>query len=785
MNKIFFSLIFLLAFFPYVHANQTKGTDTNIIGDVKDAKTGEHLSYVTITVKGTTVGITTDATGHYYLKNLPLGKFTLEVRYMGYQTQTTEVVLEKGKTYEINFELEPDNVSLNEVVVSANRNETLRRLAPTLVSILDTKTFERTNSVCLADGLCFQPGLRVENDCQNCGFTQVRMNGLDGAYSQILIDSRPVFSSLAGVYGLEQIPANMIERVEVVRGGGSALFGASAIAGTINIITKEPIRNSAELSHNLMSIGTSGRLDNTTGLNASVVSDNQRMGVMIFGQKRLRNTFDYDGDGFSEIPKIDARTLGFRSFIKTSLYSKLTFEYNHINEFRRGGDNIDLQPFEAYIAEQIESKIDVGSIKYDFFSADSKHRASIYAAGQLVDRNSYYGGGNPITELTGNETQEEIDNYNSRMASYGKTNDKTFSLGGQYNYSFDHLLFMPSDLTAGVEYTYDKLSDQSGYRTIAINQTTDIKSFFAQNEWKTKRWGFLIGGRVDKHNLLDHAIFSPRTNIRFNPTPDINMRVSYGQGFRAPQLFDEDLHIEIAGGEHVISQHAPNLKEEKSHSISASIDWYKNIGNVNTNFLLEGFYTRLLNPFASTSETQPNGTIIKTTINESGAKVQGITAEARAAYKNFLQFQLGATLQNSLYDESRKWSDDENSDIEATRKMMRTPDLYGYFVATIDPIKSLSTSLSANYTGSMLVPHEAGYIEKSRTEISDAFFTLNWKITYQLPLYKGSDIDLNAGVQNIFNAYQNDFDKGPDRASSYVYGPGLPRSFFAGIKICY
>ena len=120
----------------------------------------------------------------------------------------------------------------------------------------------------------------MENDCQNCGFTQARINGLDGHYSQVLIDSRPVFSALAGVYGLEQIPSSMIDRVEVVRGGGSALFGASAIGGTINIITKEAMSSSAGISHDLTSIGVSGALDNNTSLNASMVTDDGRGGAV-------------------------------------------------------------------------------------------------------------------------------------------------------------------------------------------------------------------------------------------------------------------------------------------------------------------------------------------------------------------------------------------------------------------------------------------------------------------------------------------------------------------------
>ena len=166
--------------------------------------------------------------------------------------------------------------------------------------------------------------MRVENNCQNCGYQQVRINGLDGPYTQILIDSRPIFSALAGVYGLEQIPANMIERVEVMRGGGSALFGSSAIAGTINIITKEPVRNSAQFSHTLTGIGDASVFENNTTMNASLVSDNQKLGLAVFGQNRERAGYDHDGDGFTELPELKSQTVGMRSYIKTRDYSKVT-----------------------------------------------------------------------------------------------------------------------------------------------------------------------------------------------------------------------------------------------------------------------------------------------------------------------------------------------------------------------------------------------------------------------------------------------------------------------------
>lgn len=192
--------VMLLPFLAQANVIQQARTDANIYGHVIDKQNGEHLPYISIFVKGTMIGTTTDASGHYFLKNLPIGTLSIEVKSIGYRTVQKEIEVKANSTHELNFELEHDDVALDEVVVSANRNETQRKLAPNLVNVINSKLFETTQSVCLAQGLNFQPGVRTEDNCQNCGFTQVRINGLDGHYSQILINSRPVFSALNGVY---------------------------------------------------------------------------------------------------------------------------------------------------------------------------------------------------------------------------------------------------------------------------------------------------------------------------------------------------------------------------------------------------------------------------------------------------------------------------------------------------------------------------------------------------------------------------------------------------------
>ena len=759
MKRIFSALVAALC---VVLSAGAQNTDAHIHGHVIDKATGEHLPYIVVMLKGTTIGVTTEHTGHYMIRNIPVGRFTIEVSAIGYKTQTREVNIAKGRSYEVNFTLEEDFVQIDGVIVSATRSETTRRMSPTLVNVVGMDTYDRTNATTVAQGLSFQPGVRVENNCQNCGFQQVRINGLDGQYTQILIDSRPIFSALAGVYGIEQLPANMVDRVEVMRGGGSVLFGSSAIAGTINIITREPVRNSAAISHTATSIAGSSALHNTTDINASIVSEDNKLGIAVFGQNTAKDAWDANGDGFTELSAISGQTMGFRGYLKTGLYSKLTAEYHHLQEYRRGGDNLDLPPHEAMIAEQTNHGINTGGLKFDWFSKDQRHRLNTFASLQHIERESYYGAGKDPN-------------------AYGKTTDLTWVAGAQYIYKAEKCVFMPADLTVGLEYNEDYLRDNMwGY-----NRTTDqivrIVSAYAQNEWKNSQWGILLGGRLDKHNLIDGIIFSPRANIRYNPTENVNFRASYSYGFRAPQAFDEDLHIDNVGGTVSMIRLSDDLAVEKSQSVSVSADIYHSWGNWQANMLAEGFFTDLDDVFALRELGFENGILIKERHNESGARVFGGNLEGKVAYKNLLQVQMGVTVQKSRYKESRSWGEG----VESTRAMFRTPDLHGYMTASYNLFKELTLALTGTYTGSMLVEHHAGMIEKNMTVRTPDFWDMGLKAAYNLKLYENFNLQVNAGVQNILNSFQNDFDSGADRDSGYMYGPTLPRTFFMGLKLMY
>ena len=789
MKNIITLLLCLITISVYAQADEgvPNQTDAHIFGHVLDKKTQEHLPFVTIKIKGTMIAITTDATGHYFLRNLPTGNFTMEISMMGYKTITKEVSIRANTSLEIDFEMEEESIPLNAVVVSANRNETNRMLAPSLVSVVDVKMLEATNSKNLAQALNFQPGLRVEDNCQNCGLSQVRINGLEGAYSQILINSRPIYGALTGVYGLEQIPSNMIDRIEVIRGGGSALFGSSAIGGVINVITKESSRNSGDVTHTFSSINGKAS-ENNTMFNASLINDTRNAGIMVYGQHRKREGFDMDKDGFTELPMLINRALGFRSFLKTGLYSKLSIEYHNMHEFRRGGDSLKQQPFQSKITEQLEHYINGGGINYVQNSADMKNRFNLYASAQHTLRKSYYGGGDPVEVIPGpNQDQEVIDNLNNRLGSFGRSTELIHHLGGQYTRMIDKFLFMPAELTAGAEYLNNTLTDISGYRTRDVDQKTHTTSGFLQNEWKDDRWSILLGGRLDKHSLVKSAIFSPRANIRYNPNGKVNFRLSYSEGFRAPQYFDEDLHVDIAGGEHIVRVLSEDLQEERSRSVSGSIDFYHTTDNLQLNALAEGFFTHLKNKITAIDDPEVEGQKLVVNAKGENAKVYGINLEGRMAYGRLLDLQLGVTFQKSLFDQGQE----PIEGVGGYREFMRTPDTYGYFVTTWKPATRFSATLSGNYTGRMYVPHVKGegdpakdrFASENKIERVNSFFELHTKLSYDIPVLEYSTLQLNAGVQNIFNAYQKDFDTGAGRASDYIYGPGSPRSFFAGLKM--
>lgn len=747
------------------------------------------LVQATIMVQNTGFGAISDFDGKFSIADIPAGKYKVQIRAIGFATTVLDVTVEAGKTTELNKEINEDRIGLNEIVVSSSRYELNREDAPSVVSVIGSKILNATQSVSMVEGLSFQPGIRVENNCQNCGFTQLRMNGLDGPYSQILVNSRPIFSSLTGVYGLEMIPANMIERVEVVRSGGSALFGSNAIAGTVNIITKEPVENTWQIGSNFGLMR--GEIpDNTLSFNGSVASEDLKSGVTFYGMKRDRGGFDADGDGFTEIVQLNNLTFGAKAFYKPTELSKITLDLNAIDEFRRGGDQLSLPPHMTDIAEQLDHNILNVGLTYDQFSKDRRTKISTYGSLLSGVRRSFYGG------LGGGRT---LADSVAAASAYGLTNDLAGVLGSQFTHNFKGR----NVFVGGIEYQGNSVQDEiTGYEKL-IDQQVNTLGFYGQFEWKAAdkltlfmgtRYdvvtvdGVYVLGDINRAVDFNNGVLSPRFTLLYDLMPGAQLRGGYARGFRAPQAFDEDLHISSVSGEQKFVILAEDLQMETSDAFTASLNFGKNTGIVQSNFLIEGFYTRLNNQFQRVSlGQQENGSFLEEKRNGSGATVSGVNLEYNFSPSRFFSFQTGGTIQRAMYNEDEVLFEPEDGSTEfpqvSVSEFIRTPNTYGFLGGSWTPNKKLSIDLTGLYTGSMVVPLIVNDVEFIELVNTPAFYDVNLRFAYLIETKGKFNLEFSGGVQNIFDSYQREFDTGPTRDAGFIYGPLRPRTFFMGIKI--
>lgn len=744
---------------------------------------GVEIPYATVIVKGTTIGTASNEFGEFKLENIPAQKLIIRAQAIGYKPKEKEIDLNANLIDEINFELEEDVLGIEQVVVTADRNEKNRTEASVIVNTITPRIFEAAQTVTIADGLSFCPGIRLENNCANCGFNQVRMNGMEGPYSQILINSRPIFSGLAGVYGLELIPTSIIERIEVVRGGGSALYGSNAIAGTINLILKDPINNSFEATINsgLTGVGVEGTdiaNDYSVNLNTSIVSDDNKTGMVLYGFYRDKEPFDANNDGFSDLSNIKNTTIGTRIYKRLGYRGKVAVDFFNIKEERRGGNKFDLPEHEANVAESANHDITTGAVTYDKFFRD-EDLLSVFFSGQNVNRDSYYGA-------------------NQSLKDYGNTKGFTYTVGAQYSANFTI-----SNLIVGIENRSETLKDKKlGYLDIdtlgnqthvgskvIANQLSSTMGIFAQYEIDINKWHVSVGARFDKYSIEDKEgnadtktgnVVSPRLTLKYDIVKSLQARLSYSQGYRAPQIFDEDLHILSSELRSVVHQNDPELKQETSHSYMFSFDFNKKISKVNLGFLAEGFYTQLNDAFANEISSHPTleNVDVYTRINtKNGAIVQGINFELKIDPLKEFELTAGYTLQKSEYVDPQKEFNEKS--------FFRTPNSYGYITIDWDFIKNMCFASTANYTGKMLVPYygtQAANPDVGELRESEPFFDLGTKISYDFEL-NNVTIQSFVGIKNIFNSYQKDLDVGGDRDPGYIYGPTLPRTVYFGIKI--
>jgi outer membrane receptor for ferrienterochelin and colicins len=757
---------------------------TGRVGDESGALPG-----ATIKLSAGGKPVTTDSEGRFTFGNLPCEKVELTVTFVGYAPRTLPV--DAASAESISIQLKADPLMLSQAVVTATRQERELSQSPVWTDVLGTREMAAGGAVCMSEGLSLAPGLRVENNCGNCGFTQVRMNGMDGAYSQMLINGRPVFSALAGVYGLDMLPAQMIERIEVVRGGGSVMYGGNAIAGTINVVTRLPLKSEAEVTTR-GALMQGGATDMSSGFNASVVMPDANAGVVVYGFARERSPLDVDGDGFSDMPLMRNRTIGAEGFWRGDKGHLTRAGGYAISEFRRGGNGFHLPPHQAQLAEQLQHDIIGGHLTHDWQLPGRKATVSGWLSGQRVKRDSYYGSGGRVLPEGEAPTEDDL----AAMNAYGRSEDFSFAPGIKLSTEpIDGLTFV-----TGVDLTHNALDDRMPGYGRQLRQRVSTWGGYLSAEWAVHRkitltaggrYDFLMAGsrfswsdELQSPSEIRLPVFVPRVAALWKPTEDWQIRLSYSEGYRGPQAFDEDLHIDLVGGEPRFVRLSEDLMPETSRSGMASVLRQFQFGSWAATWMTEAFWTELLNPFVlSDPEELPSGAIALTKRNGSGAVVRGFHNEWKIGRKNDY-LSAGITLQQAHYQSPETiWeSEEDESRVVDILKLPRTPDVYGQMTARKSFGKSHGLLLSGVLTGPMDVLRIAD-IDTQRPGIirTGWFWEQNLQWEYVRKTKDAGTFTFSAGVLNLFNAFQRDFDTGAERDASYIYGPLRPRTWVTGV----
>ncbi len=790
--------IMLILLSPILVMASSGGT---ISGTITESESGEPISHATIIIEGSKLGAISDNNGKFTLRNVPQGSHKLISSLIGYKTFTEEIEVQSGETTDLEISLKAAPIKGGDIVVTGTRTPRYVKDVPVHTEVLTHREIETKSAHNIYEALDGMSGIRVEQQCQACNFTILRMQGLGADHTQVLIDGQPVYSGLASVYGLEQLSVVEIDRIEVVKGAGSALYGSNAIAGAVNMITHVPTATEGHVGIEVGQYGT-----NKYELSAGTRLDN--ISLFLYAQQNRADLIDetgngysreqvYEPDGISDRVRSNNKNAGFNLIVEDLVgRDNLILRGKVINENRQGGELVD-DLFENIFAPGTEriltdryslefgyEKSYASGLEMSISTSYVKHDRNATNDTFLGDYESVYGEMPPVEELRPYIAEEKL---------YGLNANFLLPLGGM-----NRLLF-------GLQYTHNNL-DESGkylvvdesdpdygqaYTSISRKKADEI-GLYVQDEIKLSSKIEAVGGlRFDYHQSTDNfhgsgdisasefepieydeTTLNPRFAIKYTVAPKLTMRGSFGTGFRVPYGFSEDLHL-CSGSPRVYKD--LSLEPEKSRSFGLSMDYQVGNAELNLNLYRTDLFNRI--DFSEASdEIRAKGYTYQWRNMDDGYSM-GAEFGLNLDLARNLALAANLELNKSEYENPREdWIGTEWEDM--SRKFSRYPESSGSIKIQYMP-NSWDIVVDASYKGRMYIdllePADENDIKIKETE---SFVILNARIAKSLfDRYK-----LYVGVKNLNDYVQEE--KHIDDAA-FVYAPVYGRLFYSGLEISF
>ncbi len=715
----------------------------SVSGTVKHK--GEPVEFVNIYLKGADKGTITDRSGKFEIKNVSVGEYILRVSYVGFKTYEKVIQVSSEAINFIEVELQTSTTYGEEIVVTGTMRKTYIKDSPVKVNLIKSEQLQQgKTSSNIMDLISSVNGLSTQLNCGVCGTNAIRINGVEGPNTAVLIDGMPVMGALASVYGLNGISPSIIDQVEVIKGPQSTLYGTQALGGVVNIITKNP-ETTPRFSADIYTKNTQ-----ENNINVAYSPRSERFEGFISGNiVRLENYVDDNGDNFNDLVRQTRLALfGKGAFLGKNGERRLNVAAKVYSENRTGG-------LESFSDDQRGSDQVYGESIYtnrieflaDYLPTGFNEQLRINGALTYHDQDSYYG----------------TDWYDAQQGiAFGQI-------------TWDQSLGNKIQLLSGTSLRYETYNDNTPATGNGVDRRF-IPGIFSQAEFKTESLNILVGLRFDHHT--EHGLVTaPRLSVKFSPGTLTTFRASAGTGFRVVNVFTED-HAALTGSREVVF--TEDLNPEQSRSISVSVEHIIQFEVNPMTISLDGFYTHFSNQIIPDYDQNSDQIIYE---NLNGYSVtRGVSLDIQQSFISFpFSYNANFTFLDVYSEESGQ-----------RQSLAYAPEYLGSFGATYD-IKSIDLSLgyNGNLTGSKRMPDS--YVEDfGREPESPAYSTHDLKVTKEFSDVNSSNgvgFEVFASVENIFDYKQgsplvdaaNPF--GPDFDTIYTWGPIIGRTFSLGARI--
>lgn len=745
MKQTFLALVLLL-----VTSLQLAAQDIDVRGKLLSA--GAPVPFANVILKGIPQGAATDMEGRFTIKAPGKGSYILQISAVGFKAKEQRFSLDKVAPLDLGtIAIHADAVDLGEVVVTGTMREVFRSESPVPVEVITPALFKKNPTPSLFDAVGMVNGVRPQINCSVCNTGDIHINGMEGPYTMVLIDGMPIVSGLSTVYGLSGIPTSLVERVEVVKGPGSSLYGSEAMGGLVNVITKDPAfapKAAVDL------LATSWQEYNADiGLRFGKKKVYDLLGVSIFDYSDPR---DNNGDGFTDL------TLQKR----ISIFNKLSFERpdkklasvaaRYVHEDRWGGEMSYKPEFaggDSVYGESISTRRWELIGQYQL-PVPGMWMAQVSANGH--DQRSWYG----TTPYNADQKILFAQVYSSKR--FGARHDALYGVAYRYTYYDDN--------TPGTS----RVDGDVGRNA---PQQMPLPGLFVQDEWSiTELHKLLLGYRMD-HDVNHGFVQSPRIAYKWAPDSRWAVRANFGTGYRVVNLFTED-HAALTGAR--VVQIDGELLPERS--LNANLNVVRKWPGEKRFFGVDAslFYTHFSNQILPDYTADQN---LITYSNLDGYAVsRGASLNLESRLGDPWRILAGATWMEVFTEQAGERSD-----------LYFAPSWSGTFTASYQISLKWSADLTAQMNGPMRLPVQPN---DYRPEYSSGYALVNLQGTHRI----NAQFELYGGVKNLLDFVPEDplmrpfdpFDKLADDPvsnpngytfdTSYMYAPLQGARAFLGLR---